>query len=140
MQRDEEVDPPAGVVIDQHTCWERAACDEEDNGDAEVADYDLFGRLMRGGDLDLGGDEDDKADGWDDWVILVGKYSSFAIEGSGRVRRSAVACVPACPVQSAVILLLRYAPTLSARLGSQACLSNGEFMLPGTASIWDPEG
>lgn len=37
-----------------------------------------------------------------------------------------------------IILLLRYTPTLSTRLGSQACLPNGEFMLPGSASIWDP--
>lgn len=37
-----------------------------------------------------------------------------------------------------IILLVRYAPTLSARLDSQACLPNGEFVLPGTASIWNP--
>lgn len=35
-----------------------------------------------------------------------------------------------------IILLLRYAPTLSTQLGSYACLPNGQFMLPGTASIW----
>lgn len=102
MQRDEEMDAPAGVVIDQHTCWERAACDEEDDGDAEVADYGIFGRLMRGGDLDLGGDEDDDADCWDDWAKLVRKHSSWALEGSGRVRCSALVGLPACLVQRAV--------------------------------------
>lgn len=37
-----------------------------------------------------------------------------------------------------IILLLRYAPTLSHKLGSQACLPNGDFIFPGTASIWNP--
>ena len=37
-----------------------------------------------------------------------------------------------------VILLLIYAPSLSEQLGSQPCLPNGDFLLPGTASIWDP--
>lgn len=37
-----------------------------------------------------------------------------------------------------IMLLVACAPTLSTRLGSQACLRNGEFVLPGSASIWDP--
>lgn len=59
LKRDEEVDAPAGVVLDEHACGERAACDEEDDQDADVADYGLFGGLVGGGDLYLGGDDDE---------------------------------------------------------------------------------
>jgi hypothetical protein len=37
-----------------------------------------------------------------------------------------------------IILLLKYAPILSETLHSQACLPNGDFLLPPTASIWNP--
>jgi hypothetical protein len=36
-----------------------------------------------------------------------------------------------------VISLAVYSPKLSKDLGSVACLPNGEFILPGTANIWD---
>ena len=38
-----------------------------------------------------------------------------------------------------IVLLSTYAPRLSSYLGSLACLPNGNFILPGTASIWNPE-
>ena len=37
-----------------------------------------------------------------------------------------------------IILLAIYAPRLAAQLSSSACLPNGNFIIPGTASIWDP--
>ena len=40
-----------------------AACDEEDEGYAEVVDYGCFGRLVGGGDLDLRGDGYEDAEG-----------------------------------------------------------------------------
>lgn len=36
-------------------------------------------------------------------------------------------------------LLAAYAPRLSTYLGSLACLPNGNFILPGTADIWNPD-
>lgn len=36
-----------------------------------------------------------------------------------------------------LVLLAAYTPKLAARLASYSCLPNGEFVLPGTASLWD---
>jgi hypothetical protein len=36
-----------------------------------------------------------------------------------------------------IALLTAYSPRLSKDLGSMACLPNGEFILPGTANIWE---
>lgn len=37
-----------------------------------------------------------------------------------------------------IILLAIFAPRLAARLSSSSCLPNGDFIIPGTASIWNP--
>ena len=36
-----------------------------------------------------------------------------------------------------LVLLASYTPTLAKRLASYSCLPNGDFVLPGTASLWD---
>ena len=38
-----------------------------------------------------------------------------------------------------VVWSAAYAPRLSTYLGSLACLPNGNFVLPGTADIWNPD-
>ena len=38
-----------------------------------------------------------------------------------------------------IILLAAFAPRLASRLSSSSCLPNGEFVIPGTASIWNPK-
>lgn len=43
------------------------------------------------------------------------------------------------PLTRSVALLANYAPTLSAALGKEACLPNGNFIFPGQASIWNPD-
>lgn len=60
---DKEVDLPARVVVDEHARRQRATGNEEHDGDAQVGDHGLFLCLMRRGDLDLGGYDDDDAHG-----------------------------------------------------------------------------
>lgn len=38
-----------------------------------------------------------------------------------------------------IILLAILAPRLASKLSSSSCLPNGEFIIPGTASIWNPK-
>ena len=37
-----------------------------------------------------------------------------------------------------ILLLALFAPRLASKLSSSACLPNGQFIIPGTASIWNP--
>ena len=37
-----------------------------------------------------------------------------------------------------ILLLALFAPRLASKLSRSACLPNGEFIIPGTASIWNP--
>jgi len=62
LQLDEEVHAPLCVVGEQDGCFDRAAGEEEDEGDTGVGDDGLLEFLMREGDLDLRGEEDDEAD------------------------------------------------------------------------------
>ncbi len=55
------MDLPARVVLHQDRGGEGEACDGEDDGDAEIRDYRFFLLLLRAGNLDLRGDEDDEA-------------------------------------------------------------------------------
>lgn len=38
-----------------------------------------------------------------------------------------------------IVLLAALAPRLSSKLGSSACLPDGQFVIPGTVSIWNPK-
>jgi len=38
-----------------------------------------------------------------------------------------------------VVLLVLYAPRISASLGANACLPNGNFVFPSTTSVWNPK-
>ena len=62
---------------------------------------------------------------WPHWMVIRNAEELFYFF---------VVIVTAIPI----LLLATYAHTLSVRLGSKACLPNGQFVLPGTASIWNP--